>query len=226
MKIAISLSGSIRQPHLSLESLKVFAGHDVSVFIHTWKDVENIATESFSKKSVTEPTDDLISQYRPAYCEIESWQDLRERFWTELSDWKAAYSHVLPETNNIGMHGMFYSLARSAHVLNVNNYDAVIRMRFDCLIKSNPLKVSMKEGWSIPAGNDFFGLNDQIAWFVPYRSDKNVSSIDADVYFGLFYKMRQLIAAGCLHGPEALLKANFDRTKTPVHRPHFEFSVH
>lgn len=226
MKIAISLSGSIRNYERSLESLKLFAGNEVSVFIHTWSDIAQIQFESFSKQANIEPTDDIISRYNPASVVIEHWTDMRQVFWDNLNEWKSKYSHIDPTTNNIGMHGMFYSLAKSAERIDVSKYDVIVRLRFDCRLLENPFAKPLVQGWNIPSGNDFFGLNDQFAWFVPYGYWYGKSAEEASVYFNVYREMGNLIADGCGHGPEVLLKANFDKHEVPVNRPSLNYSIY
>lgn len=227
MKLAIILSGSIREPEKSLASIEAFAGHDVKVFIHTWYNVEQIQKDSFRKTPALEPTSELLAKFNPQHVMSENWGFTRQKFIDDLENWKRLYKHVLPETNNIGMHGMFYSLRKCWQLLdNLHDYDAVSRLRFDCKILDNPLSLMGAFGWNIPEGNDFFGLNDQLAVFRPHPNDSARSLYEARVYFDLYSNLEAIIAGGVGHGPEAVLKAAFDQAGIGLARPAFNYTIY
>lgn len=220
VKIAVVLSGSVRNPEKSLETLKWFAGHETSVFIHAWRNVALIKNESFSKRDNLEPTAELFARYRPEFFATDDWEKMRKVFLDDLNRWKVLRPDTIPaEVNNIGFHGMYFSLARaSARVLErIADFDMIVRLRFDCWLLDQ-IAVAGPPGWVVPEGHDFFGLNDQLAWFRTYPGDPERSRREAEAYFGVYSQLDGLIRGGCLHGPEVALKANFDRLGVAVTR--------
>lgn len=225
MKVAIVISGSIRKPELSLATLKLFADDDVSVFIHTWRESHWLQLDSFSRQANVEPTSELIEQYRPAKAECDKWLYHRKFFIEDLERWKEARADLPRDLNNIGFHGMYWSLLRASAipVANADRYDLLVRLRFDCQMSRKPSRSN--PGWVIPEGNDFFGLNDQLGWFWTYPEDGMRSICEAQAYFGCYSSLESSILAGVPHGPESLLKANFDRLNVPVRRELFDYSL-
>lgn len=227
MNIAVVLSGSIRMPERTLAFLDSLQGHDVSTFIHTWTDIEKIKHESFSHQENVEPSWDLISKFNPRSICFDSWEVMRSVFHRQMKLF-ASMDHIPDHTANVGMEGMFWSMCRACDELipSIHKYDLAIRMRFGCDIRQRILSTPRANGWVIPEGNDFFGLNDQLAWFWTYPEDAPRSRREASCYLRVYNDLEAIIRSGVGHGPEAVLKANFDRMNVPATRVPFDYSIY
>lgn len=228
MRIAVILSGSIRNPESSLASLRYFDGHELSTFIHTWTNVAAIQEDSFSKRLNIEPSDDLLASYSPRLLLTSDWSIFRGEAIERLESWKRQRPEIPSHTDNIGMHGMYHSLwqASAEPLRRIEDFDLLVRLRFDCRLFSSPATLEHEPGWMIPEGNDFFGMNDQLGWFWAYPGDPDRSRREASAYLDVFNQMEELIIGGCVHGPEMVLKANLDRLGVKVQRPRFAYTIH
>jgi len=183
MNIAVCISGGIKYPEKSLESLKKFHPNNLKIFIHTWKIqdaksyLSNISRPKFAtwtteqiKENFVESTKDNMSVLDRYDCEeimIESFEDRKPEFEKYFN----SLSFPSYERRDIG----FLSMAYSFHTCNQlkikyekkNNmkFDKVVRMRFDSDIineihldklKKYPLTLEKNTG-------DWGGLSDQFA---------------------------------------------------------------
>lgn len=183
MKVAICISGGIKYPEKSLESLKRFHPNNLKIFIHTWKIEDaksylgNIARQKFErwsseeiKENFVESTKDNMGVLNRYDCEeimIESFEDRKQEF-EEYFNSLSFPSYV---RKDIGFLSMAYSLYTCNQLkikyekMNNMKFDKVVRMRFDSDItneihldklKKYPLTLEKNTG-------DWGGLSDQFA---------------------------------------------------------------
>jgi len=116
MHIAICLSGQPRTWRHTRDSLLTFfAGHDLDVFLHTWREGDPSEVEA------------VIDAYRPRDVRIEE----RPLFLDE----KRQLAERYPAAPPLPMFDMFHSVAGSLALASESGeaYDLVVRARFDTL---------------------------------------------------------------------------------------------
>lgn len=186
MNIAVCISGGIKYPEKSLESLKnIFPSDNIKVFIHTWKIIDknlylkNIGKEQllpylkndvkklnqFLKES-SEDKLDILNEYNYEKLSIEIFDEKKIEFQT-LFDSLTFPSY---QRKDVGFISMFYSFYKSNELKKEyereNNmiFDRVIRMRFDSDFCGKKLFLDEIDGnLVIPYGPDWKGMNDQFA---------------------------------------------------------------
>ena len=154
MKTAICISGGIKYPEKSLESLKRFHPNDLKIFIHTWKIedptsyLSNTAVGKFRegvrdgwsgdeiKKRFIENTRDnldILDRYNYEGIIIESFESKKKEFQEYLD----SLTFPLYSRGDIGFLSMAYSIY-TCNQLKVKyemmydmKFDKVVRMRFD-----------------------------------------------------------------------------------------------
>lgn len=230
MKVAVCLSGAVKHPEKSLESIKrIYPNEDLKVFIHTWdiKDRKVYSADSFSGKGGLSDLD-ILSEYNAEDILIENYNRKRLKF-TRM------YEEIQFHGSNradIGIISMYYSIFKSNQLKrkyerkNKVKFDIVMRMRFDSNFNGVDLVLDPNlpgfnlnpanlKSIQIPLGNDWAGINDQFALG---------SSSEMDMYCNLFNNLENLTDSG--YNPEQLLRTYFDKNhprENPVHR--FEFYV-
>lgn len=227
MKVAVCLSGSVKHPEKSLESIKrIYPNEHLKVFIHTWdiKDRKVYSSDSFSGKSGLSDLD-ILSQYNAEDILIENYNRKRLKFVSMLEEIKFNESN----RSDIGIISMYYSIFKSNQLKrkyerkNKIKFDVVIRMRFDSNFHDTDLvldpdlpgfnlNVIDSNSIKIPTDNDWAGINDQFALGPSSEMDK---------YSNLYNNLENL--SDCGYNPEALLRTYLDRNQSPVHR--FQFFV-
>jgi hypothetical protein len=223
VKIAVVVSGTIRFPEKSIESIKKFDGHDVDVYLHCWKNIEDCIASSWSHVPSEEPYDARIESYNPKKHLVEDWMVKKPEFDRIIEDWRSGPLTERLYVCRVGLLGQYYSLKKAWEMIDsIHDYDLLVRLRFDTLLVDNPLD-HKASGFVIPAGNDFGGICDQIAWF---WVDKNNVTRPDKFYFSLFDYMDRLIRAGCWFQPESMCALNFSINNIPVHRPEFKYTIH
>jgi hypothetical protein len=231
MKIAVMLSGTIRFHHKSLNSIEMLKsrGDQVDVFMHTWSNVADTVAQSWSHREPTEPTDELLKTYCQASLEIDDWMAHREKYVAAVDLWRRECG--LKTFTNYGMLGMFYGASRAYCLAPRLSHDLYVRLRFDTQFVDNPLdfKGSGDQQLVIPNCNDYWGINDQVAWY--WRgSDDAKSERELGAYFDLYHAIPDLIRRGVEYNPEVLLKARLvtspNNDNVPIHRPMFGYTIH
>jgi len=182
MKTAICISGGIKYPERSLESLKRFHPNNLTIFIHTWRITDaksylsNIARQKFTsytaeeaKENFIESTKDNMSaldRYDYEKIKIESFESRKPEF----EDYFNSLSFPSYVRKDIGFLSMAYSLYAcnqlkvKYEISNDMTFDKVVRMRFDSDITTeihldqlnHPLTLEKNTG-------DWGGLSDQFA---------------------------------------------------------------
>ncbi len=226
MRICVVLSGSMRFHHKSLASIEMLRQRgDVDVFVHTWKDVEDIQRDSWSNHfPATNATPELVEAYRPKAYVVESWAEKRPTFVDQVERWKRSCG--LKVFTHYGLPSMFYSLRRAWDLVgDALNYDVYVRLRFDCaMLGGFPTLV---RGWSVPDAVDFGGLSDQLAWYVPYSFDGFTNRNYLDAYFCTYVWLGSWFKSGVPCSPEYLLKKSMDTLYGgPIDRPAFPYTIH
>jgi hypothetical protein len=117
MRLALCLSGQPRTWRFTRESLLAyFAGHDLDVFIHTWREGDPAELEA------------IVEAYRPREVRIED----RPLFVAE----KRLLAERFPTRPALTMFDMFHSAAESLALPRASGgepYDLLVRTRFDAM---------------------------------------------------------------------------------------------
>lgn len=239
MNIAVCISGGIKYPEKSLESLKnIFPNDNIKVFIHTWEIVdkktylkntkitreeeillyvENEKTEQL--KNILRQTSsnqlDFLKNYNYQDILIEIF-DEKEIIFKNLFDNLKFISY---ERDDIGLISMFYSVYKCNELKikyekqNNMKFDKVIRMRFDTDFMGKKLFVNELIGdITIPNGPDWDGLNDQFA----------IGSSESIDYYSNLYNNFESLQHISFH-PEKLLKEYM--SKIEVKRIDFDIAI-
>jgi hypothetical protein len=220
MKVAVCLSGAIKYPEKSLESIKKIYPNDfLKVFIHTWE-IENkkeYGRDSFSGKMGLYAEMDILNEYQYEDILIENYNIKREEFQNIFDTLQFKESH----RKDVGIISMYYSIFKSNELKVLyetrNNFifDRVIRMRFDSDFKDKDLILDENvNGIQIPNGSDYAGINDQFAIG---------NSEDMNLYCNLFNKLETL--KDMEYNPERLLSIYFDRIQIKSKVQRFDFEV-
>lgn len=223
MKVAVCLSGAIKYPEKSLESIKrIYPNDFLKVFIHTWE-IENkkeYGRDSFSGKMGLYPEMDVLNEYQYEDILIENYNTKREEFQNIFDTLQFKESN----RKDIGIISMYYSIFKSNQLKSLyeskNNviFDRVIRMRFDSDFKGKDLILDENiYSVQIPMGSDYAGINDQFAIG---------NSEDMNLYSNVFNKLDTL--KDTEYNPERLLLTYFDRNPVKhgcVHRIDFEVAI-
>lgn len=182
MKTAVCISGGIKYPEKSLESLKKIGPGDFKVFIHTWNITDkslylkNIGKEQlkpYSKQQIinfykesTENKLHLLKYYNYEKLLIENFEDLEPTF----QEYFESMTFPSYQRRDVGFISMYYSFFKSNELKcqyeKENNilFDRVVRMRFDSDIVDHidmstlkcPLNLEKNTG-------NWGGLSDQFA---------------------------------------------------------------
>lgn len=182
MKVAICISGGIKYPEKSLESLKKIIPYNFKVFIHTWniRDkklyLQNIGKEQIKPysnqqllrffKESTEDKLDILKYYNYEKLLIENFEDLKPKF----QEYFNSMTFSSYQRKDVGFMSMYYSFFKSNELKcqyeKENNmlFDRVVRMRFDSDIVRNidvktikcPLNLEKNTG-------NWGGISDQFA---------------------------------------------------------------
>ena len=214
MKTAICLSGAVKYPENSINTIKKIKEHnDCCVFIHTW-DLENL--EDFLNNSAT-------SQNAAEYLgfDIETYEAtsiITEKFDTKkFEDYLNNYpfDRAAQSVKGIGILSMFYSLQKSNEIKtiyensNSMTFDCVVRMRFDTdLCSELNLSEFDMEKCNIPEGNDHGGTNDRFA----FGGSKIMNS-----YSRIFDTIPDIDRS--YYHPETIAKLCFGFHQIPLNRP-------
>ena len=189
MKTAICISGGIKFPEKSLESLKKFHPNNFKIFIHTWTITDaksylnNISTPKFAcwtqeqiKENFIESTKDkelleklmrVLDRYDCEEMMIESFEDRKQEF----EEYFNSLSFPSYERHDIGFLSMAYSfytcnqLKTKYEKMNNMKFDKVVRMRFDSdIINEIHLDKLKKFPLTLEKNTgDWGGLSDQFA---------------------------------------------------------------
>jgi len=94
------------------------------------------------------------------------------------------------------------------------NYNLVIYLRFDMIVK-NPLTLLINNNYcNIPDGSDHLGVNDQLA----------VGSMSIMKQYGSIYKyLSDYVQKFQIFHPEQLIKIHIKEQKIPINRFPFEY---
>jgi hypothetical protein len=219
MKVAVCLSGSVKHPEKSLDSIRrIYPNEYLKVFIHTWK-IENkkeYARDSFSGKLGLADLE-VLSEYNAEDIFTENYNEKRLEF-------ESMYDRLDFSPGNradIGVISMYYSIFKSNELkckYEKNNniiFDKVIRMRFDSDFGDKDLTLDPNvDTIQIPLGNDWGGINDQFA----LGPSKEMNS-----YSDLFNKFEDL--QGTPYNPETLLLTHITKNLPENSIGRFQFDI-
>lgn len=227
MKVCVVLSGSIRLPQQSLEAITRWRrDHDVDVFIHTWDNVPDIHAGHWVLEKAEEPNYDIISKYTPRGFVIDDWEFAKNTFRLEADLYEVSLGSKI---ENISLLGMFFSMSRAWKIIGgISSYDVVVRMRFDGAVHDDIFKILPYQGWAIPEGSDFGGVNDRFGWIKIHGEGdcaRYRSVVWADAYLGVYDKIEGLIKNGCEWCPEKLLAASLNNAASPITRVPLNYSI-
>jgi hypothetical protein len=230
MKTAICLSGAIKYPENSINTIKKLKEHnDCCVFIHTW-DLENL--EDFLNNSATSQNKDgkfIVIHNAAEYLDfnIETFKAtsiITEKFDThKFEDYLNNYpfERVAQSVKGIGILSMFYSLQKSNEIKtiyensNSMTFDCVVRMRFDTdLCSELNLSDFDMEKCNIPEGNDHGGTNDRFAFGGSKIMDSYSSIFDTIPNIDRSY-----------YHPEKIAKLCFEFHQIPLNRPAIDVRI-
>ena len=150
MRTAVCISGGMKYPEKSLESLKRFHPNNLKIFIHTWNItdaqsyIKNTAKNKFlrgwsieeTKERLIEGTKnhlDFLDRYDYEGIIIESFESKKKDF----EDYLKSLTFPLYARHDIGFISMAYSIYTCNQLkiryekLNDMIFDKVVRMRFD-----------------------------------------------------------------------------------------------
>ncbi len=226
MRVAVILSGTIRKPEHSLASLQKFVGCEVDTYIYAWKNVARTQEDSWSKAPSLEPEERLIQLFQPTAYQLEDWEDHRPGIVGLVEKWQARRKFTF---TNYGMVGMYASLSGAADLCpDWTDYDLVVRMRFDCLLQDDPLRLSREPGWMVPSGRDYatFGINDQLGFLWIDYNNPLLSLTDGFGYFGVYNRLGEMLGDGVPFHPETLLAANMSHYRARVRREEYKYIIH
>ena len=169
MNIAICLSGTVRLTKNSLHSIDLIKnrGHNVKIFIHTWKFECSKSLELHSPGwEEPELIEKLQQLYNPELLDINKYED-------HIPLLKTFQSQLPITLNSRSVYSMWYSIFKSNQLKTqyekCNNmvFDLVYRIRFDSNIIDNEhfsVPVNNYNTLYIPSGYDWGGINDQFAY--------------------------------------------------------------
>ena len=217
MKICINLSGSIRNKYQSLSVVNRLrdAGHEVDVFIHTWKNTGYIHKGHWLSPVAEEGNEEkLVEEYKASAVMVEGWAELLNDFLKPHADHTCTKVGIsLPENYNLW--GMYYSIYKAWSLIHSYTYaggkkwDLHIRLRFDGAVYDDIVEKERYNGWTIPTGNDFGGVNDRLGWYYSH-DDHMITNRYLHGYYDTFSTIPILLERGCEYNPECLLKANME----------------
>jgi len=169
MKVAVCFSGTVRNPEIGLESLKlIHPCNHIKIFAHSWANL-NTETDYFNS-SIDQNNNNLPQGFNCETFLIENYQSKKIHFQKMYDFFNFKLHHATPRTD-LGIISMFYSiyqsnlLKRNYEKLNKFKFDKVIRMRFDSNFENNILDLTqLNSELSIPNEEDWCGgINDQFA---------------------------------------------------------------
>jgi hypothetical protein len=218
MKVAVCLSGAIKHPEKSLESLKrIYPNDYLKVFIHTWKIKSNVDYHSDSFSGSSGLVDlNILSEYNADDILIENYNIKRKKFKFMYENLEFSFEGRA----DIGVMSMYYSIFKSNQLKrkyerkNKILFDKVIRMRFDSDFRDKDLILDENiNEVQIPLGKDWAGVNDQFA-IGPSKQ--------MNIYSNLFNKIDKLQDGS--YNPERFLRDYLSRNGVSTQR--FEFQIY
>ena len=217
MRVAVVLSGTVRNHEKSLRSLEVLRRHhDVNVYGHAWACAD--PADSWSKYPVEDPSHAVLEEYSFNDVRICDWPDMRCEFVEKVVYWQKHFG--MKNFTHYGMLGMWYSLSEAFHLVPLNEHDAYVRLRYDCAFDEDPLRHDAP-GWHVPDAVDFGGLCDQLAWYVGNNRQ------NLETYFHTYHWISRWIESGVPYSPECLLAKSFSSLVDHApHRPKFKYTLH
>jgi hypothetical protein len=217
-KAAICLSGGIKNGEKCIESIqKLSCKLDLKIFIHTWK-IDNLqdfcANHSWSGVSEDSKVGiaEILKSLNVETLKLERFESLRDTFMRIYE----SHDFIKTDSKPTGALSMYYSIFQSNRLLinycqsTKENFDLVVRMRFDSDIKNPEVLIEQvieEKKIYIPDGSNWNGINDQFA----YGSLESMN-----VYSSLFANLNHL--KNTPYYPEALLRNYLNLTNFPVQR--------
>lgn len=209
MTTAICLSGLIKYPENSINSIKKIHPDDMKIFIHTWNMSDLSRIKDFNYESC------IIEDYGPKEKEF----NLLHRQYTNRII--ADDTWIGEQRTDVGIFSMFYSMYKSNQLksnyekTNGITFDKVIRMRFDSKFLGEKLNLSdFDDNLFIPVGCDWCGgINDQ---FALGPSDK------MDIYSDVYNNMMNL---DCKYHPERIMSAHLKKMNLSPKRFIFDVAI-
>jgi hypothetical protein len=229
MNLAIILSGSQKHPTSSVKTIEMLKKtHDVKIFCHSWEN-DNIINQHAWVWSPFNYTD------KPAALHLRNYTNIIykiEQLQDKLPLFQRIYDQVEPhehKRNDMGLISMFYSglqadlMRRQHEEATKEQFDFVIRMRFDCEIRDEiPFETYERNAIHIPYGRDYWvqdrliSVCDQFAIGGPYQMA---------MYFNVYYHIIDLYKQGSIFYPEGLLGLHLQNAGIKVIRPEFYHGI-
>jgi hypothetical protein len=216
MKIAICLSGGIKFPQHSLDSINnILPNDNVKIFIHSWQ-IDSKDKKKFVESSWTgvHHQDELFAHSTLGIVKnLSTHFDVVDYVYENFADKSPLFSDIFNslkwvkyERNDFGIISMYYSLFQSNLLKkkyekeNNMKFEKVVRMRFDSNFFGKKINLeSFIEPLNIPIGRDFTGINDQFAV---------CSSSHMDIYSNVFSELSKTVDAK--YHPESILKKHLE----------------
>lgn len=230
MNIAVCLSGAIKFPEKSLDSIsRIYPNKNIKIFIHTWKigDINLYKFDSNSKQNQI-VNFNILKKYNPEDILVEKYfqkENLFKSIYKKLEvNENLMYENFYRSRSDIGVISMFYSMFKSNELKckyeEKNNvlFDKVIRMRFDSNFLGNNLFVDFSDKLQIPIGRDWGGLNDQ--FFIAPSKKMNYCVGVFDEFINYNFKDK-------LYNPEFIFKEHIEKkfSGEEIERINFEVQI-
>lgn len=210
IKTAVQFSGLLRHVKLNHENIKkhLIEPLQADVFCHCWD------TQDDSVGCIDATPQEFIDIYKPKDIWIEK----------PVEKWGEANNNRNKRVNVPGGYkSMLYSLIRSNTLRKMyEKYDLVVRIRTDTELPPDIIeKIDVDKFINrfrvvIPKGNDWGGLNDQIAF---------MGDLAADLYHSLYSEYPVLIAEGCEDHSEHLFDYLMKKYGIIPERPSIAYKI-
>jgi hypothetical protein len=166
-------------------------------------------------KRAFEPHSHIIDKYNPVGIVVEEWPLVKPAL-----QWRAS-------NKDINLWGMYYSMSRCYELVEpkLEQYDLVIRMRFDTMLYGDLFELGEFNGWTIPNGADFTGINDRLGWLYNNHTDEVANKKWVGAYLNTYEALTQFIQESIEYCPEVFLLTNLTRNSTPIRMVEFNYSI-
>lgn len=211
MNIAICISGSVRYPHIGLESMKKILPSNGKVFIHTWSNVKSgkflkTVHDLHYKEGIKEMinTDFDLSQYSYEKIKVDNFGSKYDELKTLFDSLTFRPFERVRGRSDIGVISMYYSIYQANKLKSEYEkengiiFDQVVRMRFDSDFVNGILDLTKTINFDLCIPDirfDYAGINDQFA----VGSSKTM-----DIYSNIYKDIRDL--TDCEYCGEQLLQ--------------------
>ena len=215
MKIALLLSGQIRNAKESFSSIKsnILDAYETDVYINTWLPENQTASTWGYVVENDCSIDELISQYKPKKILVEDFDKKRE----SIDPFFSGISSEFPETRVPVIFYMHYKNKGAFNLIdNPEEYDFIIKSRMDLVFENFPdLKSLDPRKMYVPYGSNWRGgIGDLMA----FSNCENMKH-----YFSLYDKIPDYVKEGCPVHPETILKYHLGKKDFAIERPFIKY---